>query len=642
MKTMWIRICLLWIFSGYAVCNRALSQLPELKGLKLLPNIIQCDTAFISIQYMNGIQANIQRLSYWDSLLTVASTCNYPLYKCRIAGTIAGIYSTNNDMPRAVAYALHALTIAETHAYKAEMIPLLKRLERLASLRLDRKQSLYFIYKGLKVAEELGDKRAMADFYSFLGLYYYTSGEIDKALKIHFQCLDICRSIGYDFGISSALVDIGTAYSFTGEFKKAIPYYLESKKYLAGLAGTVYAVQIYNSISAAYDMQGIHDSAYYYSNKALKLAESIGNKMGIASALEIMANTDLHAGNNKAARQHALKALDLARSTHFIAQLPSLLSLLKQIYLKEGNYKEALKMYEFYVSTNDSFSGERVKKQAIEKEFAYQLEKKENAYTLLAQRSQIQDLMLIQQRYLVGTLGGLLLIILTIVYLVMRHRKFRSEHQRVQLEQKLLRMQMNPHFLFNSMNSIQQLIMSGKNQPAELYLSKFSKLIRDLLESNTRECLTVQEETDMLQAYLEMESLRFGNNFSYAIHVDKQINSGLTNIPHLMIQPFVENAIWHGLLAKNGDRRLLVSIEYDAARTIKCTVDDNGIGRAECMKTAHVPPRKSLALDLVKQRIDLIRKTYKISGSVSIVDKKDAENRSLGTTVVLILPILNQ
>jgi len=152
MKTMWIRIFLLWIFSGYAVCNRALSQLPELKGLKLLPNIIQCDTAFISIQYMNGIQANIQRLSYWDSLLTVASTCNYPLYKCRISGTIAGIYSTNNDMPRAVAYALHALTIAETHAYKAEMIPLLKRLERLASLRLDRKQSLYFIYKGLKIA----------------------------------------------------------------------------------------------------------------------------------------------------------------------------------------------------------------------------------------------------------------------------------------------------------------------------------------------------------------------------------------------------------------------------------------------------------------------------------------------------------
>lgn len=641
MNTIWGRIFLLWAFFVYAACNRASAQIPEVKVWRLSPAFAPCDTSFVAIQYQGGTQANIQRLSYWDSLLSMAVSCNLPLYKCRISGTIAGIHSANNDMPKAIAYALRALNIAEANGYKAEMLPLLKRLGRFASLQLDRKQSLYFIYKGLEVAEELGDKKAMADFYSFLGLYYYTSGEMEKALNIHFQCMAFCRMIGYEFGIASALLDIGTVYSFTGEFKKAIPYYLESKKYLAGLEGTIYAVQIYNSISAAYNMQGMSDSAYYYSGKALGVAERIGNKMGIASALELMANVDFRAGNNQAAREHALKALELAQSTNFIAQLPSLLGLLKQIYLKDGNYKAALNAYELYISTNDSFSSERIKKQAIEKEYAYQLGKKEDAYTLLAQRSQIQDLMLVQQRYLAGVLAGVLLIGLTIVYLVMRHRRFRSEHQRVQLEQKLLRMQMNPHFLFNSMNSIQQLIMSGKNRPAELYLSKFSKLIRDLLESNTRECLTVAEETEMLRAYLEMESLRFGNNFSYTIHVDQQINGSLTHIPHLMIQPFVENALWHGLLAKQDDRQLRVSIEYDAARTIKCIVDDNGVGRTDLGKQAGAPGRKSLALDLVRQRIDLIRRTHKIMGSVHIIDKKDSSDSSLGTTVVLILPVLN-
>lgn len=555
---------------------------------------------------------------------------------------MAGVYTSGNDLHQAMLHAEQALAIAGAKGYKTEMISLLKRLERLSFIQLDRKRSLYFIYKGLKLAEELQDKRAMIDFYSFIGLHYFSAGEFERALQIHFQCLQMCRAIGYDFGISSALVDIGTDYCGMNRPDKMVPYYLESRKYLDGLTGTVYAVQIYNSISTAYQFQRKWDSAYYYANKALKMAEQMGSKIAIASTLNILASTDYQLGRYPAAREKALRGLALARSTNFAAQIPNLFNLMKQIYLKEGNYKEALKAYELYVNFNDSFSNERIRKQAIEKEYAYKLGKKENEYTLLSQRSQIQNLTLIQQRYLAGILAGLILVILIIVYLVLRHNKTRSEHQRVQLEQKLLRSQMNPHFLFNSMNSIQQLIMSGKNKPAELYLSKFSRLIRDLLESNTRESLTIQEETDMLRAYLEMESLRFGNNFSYVIAIDERVDTHRTHIPHLMIQPFVENAIWHGLLAKECDRKLQISITYDAQHTVRCIVDDNGVGRADSMKRAGSLHKKSLALDLVRQRIDLIRKTYKIPGSVSIIDKTDAVNKSLGTTVVLVLPILNQ
>lgn len=641
MKAALIRVFLLWMLLLYGTHQPALSQPYEVKAFLPLSTHGPCDSNSLRIRYEAGTRVAVHRIPYWDSLLGEAQACRFSLYEARILETIANIHGAANNLPQAIIYAEKALAVTEARGDRAGMIPLLKRLERLSALQLDRKRSLYFIYKGLQLAEELKDNEAIVDFYSFLGLYYYTAGEIDKALKIHYQCLQYCKSIGYDFGVSSALVDLGTDYSYLKQPEKSARFYLESRRYLGKLEGTIYAVQIYTSLSTVYTTQHKYDSAYYYTYKALRIAERIGSRIAMASSLNILAGIDYNTGHLAAAKEHALRALKLSQETNFMAQMPGTLSVLRTIYLKEGNYKDAMKTYEHYVAINDSFSNERIRKQAMEKEYMWKLERKENEYKLLSQSSQIQSLRLSQQRYLAGGLTGLLIVILIIVYLVMRHRKIRSEHQRVQLEQKLLRSQMNPHFLFNSMNSIQQLIMSGDNRPAELYLSRFSRLIRDLLESNTRESLTIREEADMLEAYLQMESLRFGNNFCYTIAVDERVDTQQTHIPHLMIQPFVENAIWHGLLAKEHDRNLQISFEYDNRQTIRCVVDDNGVGRTTRKLRTNSPRKKSLALDLVRQRIDLIRKTYKITGSVEIIDKKDAADRPLGTTVVLILPILN-
>jgi two-component sensor histidine kinase len=210
-----------------------------------------------------------------------------------------------------------------------------------------------------------------------------------------------------------------------------------------------------------------------------------------------------------------------------------------------------------------------------------------------------------------------------------------------EMEIRTLKAQMNPHFIFNSLNSIQQFIMLKENDKAELYLSKFSKLIRELLESNTNENLTVVEEIEILKGYLEMEALRFGSTFHFTIDVDDRIDCKLNRIPHMMIQPFVENAIWHGLLPKTGEKNLTIKFISNSNKTITCHVEDNGIGREESKKKTSTFKKKSLALSFVEQRLRLIKESMNFDCSVEIIDLKNEFGENLGTKVVVILPVLN-
>lgn len=211
-----------------------------------------------------------------------------------------------------------------------------------------------------------------------------------------------------------------------------------------------------------------------------------------------------------------------------------------------------------------------------------------------------------------------------------------------EMEIRTLKAQMNPHFIFNSLNSIQQFIMRNENNKAELYLSKFSKLIRELLESNTRESLSVREEVEIITGYLEMESLRFGGSISFSVKVNEAIDQDQVQIPHMLIQPFIENAIWHGLLLKENNRDLDVVFKPDSSRTITCVVDDNGVGRARSLQRKTTFKKKSLALSIVRQRLELMQETLQVDCGVTIIDKMNNKSESEGTTVVIVLPVLNK
>lgn len=215
------------------------------------------------------------------------------------------------------------------------------------------------------------------------------------------------------------------------------------------------------------------------------------------------------------------------------------------------------------------------------------------------------------------------------------------QQQLTELEAKAIRAQMNPHFIFNSLNAIQELIVTNKTDEGYQYLSNFSKLQRMVLNNSETNFITLSQEIELIHLYLSLESLRFKKSFAYNLSIDDNIETDLAKVPTMLLQPYIENAIWHGLRHKDDDKKLSIDIaEKDHNLIIK--IDDNGIGRE---KAATIKTRKmgseqfaSKGTLLAQQRIDLLNKQYGNKVSVSIIDKKDKEGNATGTTIILVLP----
>lgn len=241
------------------------------------------------------------------------------------------------------------------------------------------------------------------------------------------------------------------------------------------------------------------------------------------------------------------------------------------------------------------------------------------------------------------TLG---IVIVLIIWISLRRYKKqlekREETNRInarlnELETRAIRAQMNPHFMFNSLNTLQRFILEEDITNAHAYLIKFSKLLRKLLESSTADTISLKEEIEILSTYVEIEKMRFDNAFDFSVRAEIN-NTADLYIPFMLVQPFVENAIWHGLMPKKDNRRLQVTFTELGENHILCEVDDNGVGRFQTTGQKDPLKQKSMAIDFIKQRLEIIGKVSGIKGSLSIIDKME-NGQAAGTLVKIIIPI---
>lgn len=215
--------------------------------------------------------------------------------------------------------------------------------------------------------------------------------------------------------------------------------------------------------------------------------------------------------------------------------------------------------------------------------------------------------------------------------------KTSMQHEMLELEAKALRSQMNPHFIFNCMNSIKALIQQKDEDRAVSYLTTFSKLLRTILQNLDKREISLFDEIDTCRLYIQLESMRFENKFSYSFCVDSVLDTKSIQVPALILQPFIENAIWHGLMTKEEEGHIKVSVEKKGS-LIFCTVDDDGIGRELSMnnKFKHpAPTHQSKGVKLTQSRLDLDNALNNRSATVKTIDKKDENGKADGTTVIL-------
>jgi sensor histidine kinase YesM len=219
---------------------------------------------------------------------------------------------------------------------------------------------------------------------------------------------------------------------------------------------------------------------------------------------------------------------------------------------------------------------------------------------------------------------------------VLRDRKreiIDLQMQLVRLEDKALKAQMNPHFIFNSLNSIKLLVQENENAKAIHYLTVFTRLMRGLLSQSDHNYVRLYDELEICRHYLELESLRFDDGFSYSIQVEDGIDLKSIEVPAMVLQPFVENAIWHGLMPKSDDRRLIISIQ-SVEDIIICRVNDNGIGRvASAELKANRSKHTSKGLQLATDRIHIYDKLNDSDTRLIIRDKYLPDGRAAGTEV---------
>lgn len=211
-----------------------------------------------------------------------------------------------------------------------------------------------------------------------------------------------------------------------------------------------------------------------------------------------------------------------------------------------------------------------------------------------------------------------------------------------QLELKALRAQMNPHFIFNSLNSIQYFVINKEKNEAAKYLSKFAKLIRMILDSSEQSFVTISDKVEFLNLYTDLEALRLNNSFSTEYWVDPLLDQNIL-IPTLLIQPHVENAIWHGLQYKDGEKKLSIKFLYLHENMLQVAIEDNGIGRAAAieLKNQKTSVHQSKGFKLSEDRINSLKKLFGSNPKIEIIDLFNENNLACGTKVIINIPIIH-
>ncbi len=264
------------------------------------------------------------------------------------------------------------------------------------------------------------------------------------------------------------------------------------------------------------------------------------------------------------------------------------------------------------------------------------LEDTEQRIAQLEKEKQLKDELIRKKNVFNYSLIFALIVLIGLIIFIFRTlKKVQIKNKKIALQS--LRREMNPHFIFNSLNSVNHFIATNNELEANQYLTKFSKLMRGVMENSTEDFIPFQQELDLLQNYLALEKTRFADKFDYEIHVDESLNTQSLKVPGMLVQPFLENAIWHGLRYRTTKGFLNLSFEKENEQ-LKITIEDNGIGIEESkkQKTEHQKARKGRGMKNTLERIDLLNDLYKKEISCTV---KDKENNS-GVLVILKLNVL--
>ncbi|MGI9552709.1 MAG: tetratricopeptide repeat protein [Aurantibacter sp.] len=505
--------------------------------------------------------------------------------------------------------------------------------------------------------EELGDNTGEVKSYSNIGICFMELEELDKALEYYLKAAEKLEDQSDEYTLSAIWGNIGIIFRRKEDYKKALEYYLKSLEMNRRVGSKLdEAINLHN-IGSLYIHLKEYRRAAGHLEEARKISSEINDKIGILYADHALARVFIRSGKYKEGIPLLHSSLTFAEELNSRQELRDINFHLSQAYEETGNFKKSLEHRKLFEDWNDSINNKSHLDKIADLELKYETAEKEKEIALLTKEREIQEKEVRRKATLTNSIIGGLTFVLALATLLfylfrqkVRNQKLLSKknaeitevnfkQQLSALEMKALRAQMNPHFVFNCLNSINRMILGGDTKDASGYLTKFSRLIRKVLENSEKNMVSLSDELTMLKAYIQLETLRFKGKISYKTEIDKSINLDATYIPSMVLQPLVENAIWHGLMHKEKGGTIKLSIEKDR-EILKCSVEDDGIGREKntAITGEGFMKEKSMGLQLTTERLKIMGKMG-LKRFIKIIDLKDDNDRAIGTRVDLLIPI---
>jgi tetratricopeptide (TPR) repeat protein len=497
------------------------------------------------------------------------------------------------------------------------------------------KEAIAYQYKALKYFEK-NEKENIDNLWYVnlnLGTIYSEQNQTKEAIKFYKKAIYYFDKKGYNITLEDRIqegiifMNIGTSYIALKQFDKATES-LNKSLAISRSNNDNYRAALTLGRLGLIDMKYQRlDAAADKFNEAINLSD---NPISKSYALVNLGKVYYHTNQKDNAALSLEKGLNLAQSIPWNDLIKDASELLYKINKEKGKYKQAMTMLELFQKLNNDSKIIENKNELKQQQLQYDYEKKELKYKLASQkRNTAKNNML----FGLSSVSLLLLIGAYFLYKNNKQKQAIANFEKNELNQKLLLSQMNPHFIFNSIDNIQSLIYNKQDKEAVNYLSKFSKLTRQILENSNERYIALSEELTMIDNYMVIQQLLYNNKFQFNIDVDETINTEIILLPPMLTQPFIENAIKHGLKNTTEKGEINISFKFNNEKLL-FEITDNGVG----FTNNEAVDKKSLAMKITKERLINISKENDFQ--VHTENRLDDKKKIIGAKVFFEIPYI--
>jgi len=550
-------------------------------------------------------------------------------------------YELLGEFDDAILYLKKALSIAKNDNNDQRVAYSLNNLGVVYQNQGNYPLALEYFKESLYINEKLGDSLGIANHLSNLAKVYQAQKEYDKAMAYYKKSLKIHKSRNRKQGISEVLNDIGLIHKKNGDYENALNSYVEALRISKEIGAKSLIPAILVNIGEVYLTLNEYSLSEQFYTEAKNISLEIEDKRLLCDAYIGIAKTYQKQKKYKLALSTTLEAKKISEETGLLENQRQVSELLSNIYKATGNYKDALDSYETFKILNDSLFNKANVEKITQLEYEYKYKKALDSASIRelkltkTMKTTSEDLAKTKQNYLWAVIGILVISILSGSFVFyQKYKNVKIINQNIVTEQKLLRSQMTPHFIFNSLSVLQGMILNKEEKKSITYLSKFSKLLRLVLENSRDKIVPLIQELDAIDNYMTLQNLDADPPFDYSLTVDENIDINLFLIPPMLIQPFIENVIEHAFINDQEHCEIKIHLSFKDQK-LSCTIIDNGVGIDTRLQRANTK-KKSLATTITSERLNLLAKDFSMPGSVVVEDRK--KYNAQGTKVTLIIP----